>query len=84
VSDADRARTLERVRQSRDARRRELLEQAHSPACAEDRLGCSLPIGARVFDRVTGQIVEVIGGTVENVIVPASQQRNGGNRDGAG
>lgn len=70
----ERERILERWRQSRDRHRAELMKHARPPACAEGRLGCHFDVGARVFDRVTGQYVEVVGGSVENVILPASQE----------
>lgn len=79
----ERERVLERIRQTREQLRRELAEHAHGPACAESRLGCALELGAKVFDRVSGQEGVVIGGTVENLIVPVAQQPNAGNRDGA-
>lgn len=60
----------ERVRQNRTARARSLASERHSAPCAEGRLGCTFTPGDRVFDRVTGQEMEVVGATRENVVVP--------------
>lgn len=60
----------ERLRQMRQAREHELAAGARNPMCPEGRQGCTFHVGATVFDRVTGEIGEVIGGARENVNVP--------------
>lgn len=66
-------RILDRVQQNRTARQRNLDNHLARAPCAETRLGCTFVAGARVFDRVTGEVGEVLGGTRENVIVPATK-----------
>lgn len=63
----------ERVRQNRAALAKEFGPDTTRSACAEQRLGCTFVAGVRVFDRVTGQEGEVVGGTRENVFVPTSK-----------
>ncbi len=75
MSELDRA--LERVRQGREQRRRELAGAGARPLSAEDRLGSAFTPGARVFDRVTGQEGEVLGGTTENVVVQPPERAKG-------
>jgi hypothetical protein len=75
ATDLDRFR--ERLRQSRTARTRAVLDDAASIGCPEGRMGCSYTPGARVFDRVSGLEGEVIGGTVETVLVPTPERREG-------
>ena len=58
----------ERLRQARDARRRELVADAGQTYCPELALNCTHQPGARVFDRVTGQEGVIIGGTRENLV----------------
>lgn len=68
------ARVLERARQNRAA-----LTPATQPA-TPNRLesgggsGGTFVAGSRAFDTVTGEHVEVLGGTTENVIIPATQR----------
>lgn len=59
---------LQRSRAARDARDTARLSPRAGGAAAGTR---ALEVGARVFDLVTGQEGEVIGGTRENLIVPA-------------
>lgn len=61
----------DRVRQNRAALVRSLASECHSAPCAERRLGCTFMPGDRAFDRVTGQEVEIVGGTRENIVVSA-------------
>lgn len=75
MADLDRFR--ERLRQSRTARNRTVLEEGASIECPEGRMGCSYTPGARVFDRVSGQEGTVIGGTVETVLIPTAGRRQG-------
>jgi hypothetical protein len=67
-------RVRERVRQARAARTRELAAAPPSPASAEQRLGCAFCVGDVVFDRVTGEVGEVVYGTRENVVVPTAER----------
>lgn len=67
------ARVTERLRQNRTARARELVQHRAAVACPEGRIGCTYIPGDRVFDPVTGQEGEVVGGTVENVVVPTAK-----------
>lgn len=67
----------ERLRQSRTARERAVLGEAGSPLCPEGRIGCTFTAGARVFDRVSGQVGEVLSGSRENVIVSTTRRADG-------
>ena len=64
---------VERVRQSRAARQAKLDAAPGTLPTAESRLGLPHVAGARVFDTVTGLEGEVIGGTRENIVVPAGR-----------
>lgn len=70
-------RVRERLRQSAAARNRALQDGLTAAPCAEARMGCSFTPGARVFDRVTGAEGVVLGGTIENVISPATDKPAG-------
>ena len=64
----------ERLRQTRAARvRTNLSPGVGNPTSASSDVGGLAP-GSRVFDVVTGEEGEVIGGTRENVIVPTAGQ----------
>jgi hypothetical protein len=65
---------VERLRQSRTARDRELLESAGSPLCPEGRMGCTYTAGVRVFDRVSGQEGTVLGARRETVVVSTPER----------
>jgi hypothetical protein len=71
-SELDRIR--ERARQNRTAFRQTLTDTRAEMPTIEARLGCTFCAGARVLDRVTGEIGVVIGGTVENVVVPTARR----------
>ncbi len=71
------ARVIERMRQAREARTRELAGAAPSQPGALHVLGSPFAPGDRVFDVITGLEGEVLGGTRENVVVPAARQPNG-------
>lgn len=71
---AELARTVERLNQFRAARERELAAARVTPPAAEQRLGVGHQVGDRVFDRISGQEVEVVGGTRENVVVPVTRK----------
>lgn len=60
------------MKQIREADRTKFDEQAAKAPCSDGRLGCTFLAGARVFDRVTGLEGEVLGGQVENIIVPTT------------
>lgn len=75
MNELDRVR--ERVRQSRTERLAAIGRYAGSPASAEQQLGMRFRPGARVFDRVTGQEGEVVGGTIENIVVAAPERQDG-------
>lgn len=68
------ARVLERVRQTRQAQRAAIAAAAGEMSCPERRLGCALMPGTIVFDTVTGEEGEVIGGTRENVVFPTARR----------
>lgn len=70
-------RLLDRLREARTARARELRAGGAAPRCAEDRLGCRFRPGDRVFDLVSGEEGEVLGSTIEHVVVPAPGRREG-------
>lgn len=67
------ARICDRVRQNRAARQKELEAMTQKALCPADRLGCTFVAGVKVFDRVTGLEGEVVGGTRENLVVPAAE-----------
>jgi hypothetical protein len=67
-------RIRERVRQQRALRDDGAGRSAMAAPCAEGRMGCQFRAGDRVFDLITGQEGEVLGGTRENVIVPAPER----------
>jgi hypothetical protein len=63
----DRVREL--MRQNRKQLRMTLAPPAPPALSPEARIGLSLTPGTRVFDTVSGQDGEVLGGTRENVVV---------------
>lgn len=73
MSDA-RARVLERVRQNRAARVREVPMAPRAVPGSARHDASMFPAGSRAFDTVSGQHVEVIGGTSENIVVPAPER----------
>ena len=74
MSEFDRLR--ERVRQTRTTRLAAIGRNSSAAPCAEERLGCTFAPGVRVFDRVTGEWGEVVGGTRENVVVSTPESGN--------
>lgn len=62
----------ERMRQNDADRQRSTDKESAKLPTPEQRLGVTLFAGTRVRDLVTGQEGEVIGGTIENIIVPTS------------
>lgn len=74
---SDIARIRERLRQARAVRAREVLGTHPKAECPEGRIGCRYEPGTRVFDRVTGEEGEVIGGTRENVVLAAPDRSDG-------
>lgn len=75
MADTELSRALESLRTARVQLRSELARSGATAPCAEDRLGCRFRPGDRVFDLVSGEEGEVVGGTVENVLVPTSERR---------
>jgi hypothetical protein len=63
----------DRLEQNRVARQRAIRQALESAADRTTRLRGTLPAGARVFDTVSGEEGEVVGGTVENLIVPTAK-----------
>lgn len=64
---------LERVRQSIGAPRRDIYESAGAIAGARAGAGGALRVGDRVYDTVSGLEGEVIDGTRQNVVLPATK-----------
>lgn len=71
------ARVVERMRQARETRTRELAAAAPLQSGALQIAGSPFAAGDRVFDVITGLEGEVLGGTRENVVVPVTRQSNG-------
>lgn len=71
------SRFVERMRQLDAARQPATYTVASTTEGAVRRMGGTFAPGARVFDTVTGLEGEVISGTVENIIVPATKRPNG-------
>jgi hypothetical protein len=71
----DLARVLERVRQNRTARARELAGNGTNDAGTNVVRSAPTTAGARAFDTVSGEFVEVISGIRENVVIPATGRR---------
>lgn len=67
----------ERLRQSQPERLERPTSAPRAHECVEGRLGCRFTPGARVFDRVTGQMGEVVSGTRENIVTPAPERTDG-------
>ena len=70
MTNADVERALERRRQDIKARRQQLAVAGGGAAAGAGDGTLAHPVGARVFDPVTGLEGEVIGGNRENVVVP--------------
>ena len=69
--DSDLDRTLVRLREVRAWRVRASQEAVAARAPTSGAGDARTVVGARVFDTVTGQEGEVVGGTRENIIVSA-------------
>lgn len=70
----DLERTLERVRQARATHGQHFdAEHLAAAAGAGDAADPFAP-GTRAFDRVSGQEVEILGGTRENLVIPAPKR----------
>lgn len=65
------ARFRERLRQNREAARQTATDAAADRPTTAARMNAPLAAGTTVFDTVTGLEGEVVGGTRENVVVPA-------------
>ena len=72
MSDIDRV--LDRVRQNTAARMAALERQRAASTPGVTRVNGQHAIGARVFDPVTGQEGEVIGGGSQNLVVPTTKR----------
>ncbi len=77
MATAELRRAIERLRQFRGALQQQLRASSRAPASTAERLGLPLDVGERVFDTVTGLEGEVIDGTTENVLIPATEKRVG-------
>lgn len=64
----------ERIRQNRLGRQRALDEARTKPRADAARRAGTFTAGDQVFDRVSGEVGEVLGGTRENIIVPTPKQ----------
>ncbi len=62
-------RVLERVRQNRAARAPERRSETGAGAARRGADVGAFVAGMRAFDTVSGEHVEVVGGTIENVVV---------------
>lgn len=67
-------RLLQRRKDSREQLTRELAAERGAQGGRPAVPGLALAIGTRVFDRVTGEEVEVVGGASENIVVPTPGQ----------
>lgn len=76
MSDA-RAQLRERLRQGRLARDAALRASTRDHAVAPANAGGTFIVGARVFDIVSGEEGVIVGGTRENLVVPAPERRDG-------
>ena len=76
----DVARVRERLRQAAAARAVELSRLLTPNGGAGVRARDGLDVGARVFDRISGEEGIIIGRTTENVIVPTATGGDGGGR----
>jgi hypothetical protein len=72
VSDIDRV--LERIRQGTEQRMREIRERRDGARPATPGVTRAPAIGGRVFDTVSGQEGEVVGGGSENVVIPTAKR----------
>lgn len=67
-------RLLERIRQGTDQRMRELRERRAGAQPRTPGVTRAPAIGGRVFDTVSGEEGEVLGGGSENIIVPTTKR----------
>jgi hypothetical protein len=67
-------RLLERMRQRREAIERDLLTSRAPRRGSANDARVDHPVGARVFDPLSGQEGEVIGAGSENIVVPAPKR----------
>ena len=71
------SRLCERLRQARQARETSSATRATQDGRGRATPGASYQPGDLVFDTITGQAAEVIGGQRENIVVSAPERRNG-------
>jgi len=67
------AKLLERMRQRREQRAADSSAAPGVGAPLGAVRGQAHPLGAKVFDTVTGQVGEVIGGGSENIVIPTTK-----------
>jgi hypothetical protein len=67
-------RVLERIRQGTEQRMRELRERRNGIRPATPGVTRAPTIGGRVFDTVSGEEGEVLGGGSENIVVPTTKR----------
>jgi len=70
------ARLAERLKQNRTAQSRELAGAGAELAGAVARRRVTPTPGARAFDTITGQPVEIISGHSENIVLQSAGERN--------
>lgn len=68
------ARMLERIKEARAAALRELSTSQSARLIGELSARSGLRVGDRVFDLVTGEEGDVLGGRTENVVVPTPKR----------
>ena len=64
----------DRLEQNRVARQRSIRQALDATTGQAVSLRGTLPAGARVFDTVSGEEGEVVGGTTENIVVSAPEK----------
>lgn len=67
-------RLLERIRQGTEQRMRELRERREASERRAAGVTRAPALGGRVFDPVSGEEGEVVGGGSENIIVPTAKR----------
>jgi hypothetical protein len=65
---------LKEIRRLSESSMARLAEAATPPPSAEEQMGLALRPGALVFDLVTGQNAEVLGGSRAHTVIPTAQR----------
>jgi len=65
---------LSEIRALADSAGKELAARVAPPASAEERMGLDLRPGQKVYDLVTGQVGEVLGGSRTHYVVPTARR----------